>query len=166
MLFSITFISCNSSSSNETIIENEQTIINETKISAKEIESIKYTEYALSDIATRVTQNWSKFDELETQIELLKKADLSFFDDENALLSTFFTDLKNEIPRELAQHTIQVRITVLETSCFKLEGINNLQKVNKDTKLKYIEDVLVSYSNLILQINKKLERDSQKIEKP
>ena len=166
LVFSFSIISCNTTVSNEVITEEKDSIKEEIKITAKDIESIKYTEYALSDLAEKATRDWAKFEELKTQIELLKKADFSFFDDENALLSTFFTDFRNQIPKDLAVHAIQVRMTVFETTSFKLEGISKLQRVEKATKIEYIKDVLVSYSNLILQINKKLERDSQKIEKP
>ena len=105
------------------------------------------------------------FDDV-SKIEILKKGDLSFFNDETELVTTFIKELKEEIPEKLNTPSIQARISVLETCFFKLEGIKNLKNIDKKTILSFIKEVLVSHSNLILQINKKFEQESQKIEKP
>ena len=79
---------------------------------------------------------------------------------------TSIKELKEEIPEKLNTPSIQARISVLETCFFKLEGIKDLKNIDKKTILSFIKEVLISHSNLILQINKKLEQESQKIEKP
>ena len=150
--------------------ENTETSSNtntydEIKITSKDIDAIKYTEYALSNLSEKITNDWLNFNELNNQIEILKKGDLAFFNDENEILTAFILDLKEQIPENINTPSIQARLTALETAIFKLEGINNLKNLNKETIITYIKDVLVSHSNLFLQINKKLEKDSQKIEK-
>lgn len=163
----ITFnFSCKKETATEINSETEETKTSDININTKDIEKLKYTEYVLSDLAETKTQDWVKFQELITQIEILKKGDLSFFQDDKTLLETFLTDLKNEIPSQLNEPSILVRLNVLETTAFKLEGITELSNLDKNTILNYIKDVLVAYTNIIFQINKKLEKDSQRIIRP
>ena len=157
--------SCNSNteSSKKTLQElNSENF----KVLAKDIDNIKYTEFALSNLSENATENWLKFHELQEEIAILKKGELSFFKNDKTILESLITDLKNEIPKDLNTLSILVRLSVLETAIFKLEGISSLSNVNKEVILNAIKDVLVSNSNVILQMNKKLEKDSQNIEKP
>lgn len=147
-------------------IDSNPVTYEEINITQKNIEGIKYTEYALSNLSEKQIEDWLRFQELNSQIEILKKGDLAFFNDETELLTTFINELKEQIPKKLNSPAIQSRLSVLETCFFKLEGINNLKNLDKVTILDYIKDVLVAHSNLILQINKKLEQESQNIEKP
>jgi hypothetical protein len=164
ILFSI--LNCKSDVQNEVAITVEPTTTDTTKISAKDIAKIKYTEYALSDLTQAKTINWQKFIELSIEIERLKTADLSFFRDDKAILVGFITDLKNEVPESLNTTSILVRLTVIETVFLKLEGLASLSTAKKEDLLAAIKDVLISHTNLIFQINKKFEKESQKIEKP
>ncbi len=136
------------------------------KVTEKDISQLKYTEFALSNLSKKSTEDWLKFKELQEGIILLKRGGLSFFKDDKAILKIFITDLKNEIPKTLNTLPILVRLSVLETTMFKLEGTSNINNVKKELLLNAIKEVLVAYSNIILQINKKFEKDSQQIEKP
>jgi hypothetical protein len=160
--------SCKKEITAETEIDSqtEQNKIEDINITAKDIKKLNYTEYVLSDLAEAKTQDWVKFQELITHIEVLKKGDLSFFQGDKTLLETFLTDLKNEIPDQLNEPSILVRLNVLENTALKLEGIRELNNLGKNEILNYIKDVLVSYTNIVFQINKKLEKDSQNITKP
>ena len=160
--------SCKGDIKNEAKIDTitENTIADSSKITTKDIAKIKYIEYALSDITQTKTSNWQKFNELSNKIELLKTGDLSFFRDDKAILVGFLNDLKNEVPESLNTTSILVRLTVIETVFLKLEGLASLSSAKKVDLLAAIKDVLISHSNLIFQINKKFEKESQKIEKP
>ena len=136
------------------------------KPTAKDIENIEYVEYALSDAAENATKDWVKFQELLIQIEALKRADLSFFKDDKAILQAFITDLKNEIPEALNESSVIVRLVALETILYKFEGTANLYDVKKSALLSGIAEVLVGHTNLIFQINKMLEKEAQNIQKP
>jgi len=162
----IGFISLFNCKEKKTEIDSNPVTYEEINITSKDIEGIKYTDYALSNLSEKQIENWLQFQELNSQIEILKKGDLSFFNDETELVTTFIKELKEEIPEKLNTPSIQARISVLETCFFKLEGIKNLKNLDKKTILSFIKEVLISHSNLILQINKKLEQESQKIEKP
>ena len=159
-------LSCNPDVKNESAIVDEITTIDSSIITANDISKIKFTEYALSKITQNKTINWQKFNELSNKIELLRTGDLSFFRDDKAILEGFIADLKNEIPESLNTQSILVRLTVIETVFLKLEGLASLKTAKKEKLLMAIKDVLLSYTNLIFQMNKKFEKESQKIEKP
>lgn len=159
-------MSCNPDVKNESAIVEEITTIDSSIITANDISKIKFTEYALSKITQNKTINWQKFNELSNKIELLRTGDLSFFRDDKAILEGFIADLRNEIPESLNTQSILVRLTVIETVFLKLEGLASLKTAKKEKLLMAIKDVLLSYTNLIFQMNKKFEKESQKIEKP
>jgi hypothetical protein len=159
-------LSCNPDVKNESAIVEKITTIDSSIITANDISKIKFTEYALSKITQNKTINWQKFNELSNKIELLRTGDLSFFRDDKAILEGFIADLRNEIPESLNTQSILVRLTVIETVFLKLEGLASLKTAKKEKLLMAIKDVLLSYTNLIFQMNKKFEKESQKIEKP
>ena len=159
-------LSCNPDVKNESAIVEKITTIDSSIITANDISKIKFTEYALSKITQNKTINWQKFNELSNKIELLRTGDLSFFRDDKAILEGFIADLRNEIPESLNTQSILVRLTVIETVFLKLEGLASLKTAKKEKILMAIKDVLLSYTNLIFQMNKKFEKESQKIEKP
>ena len=164
-VFSAVLMSCKSDVDPEGASQSEQPKNNQ-KVTAGDISDLKYTEYALSDMALDATKDWLKFKELNSQIELLKTADLSFFADDITLLEGFLTDLEAEIPEILNETSILVRVSALKTAIYKFEGSASLQKESKEAVLQSILDLLVAHSNLIFQINKKLEKDAQQIQKP
>lgn len=161
----IFMIGCNS--------ENQKTdIVNHgpkkelPQITAKGIQDLKVTDYVLSSKAEKETKNWAKFHELTVQIDFLKKADLSFFKNDKKELETFIKEFKNEIPQKVKTDAIQARILVLQTKSLKFNNLINLENIEIEAQLQGIKEVLEAQSNLILQINKKFELESQNIENP
>lgn len=148
---------------------NTNTQLDENKVASitpKDISNLKYTEYALSNAAENATKDWLKFQELYTQIESLKKGNISFFTDEKDVIQAFLTDLQNEVPPILDENSIKVRLVSLSTAIYKLEGSFRFDSSDKEVLLENIKDLLIAHTNLIFQINKKLEKDSQNIIKP
>ena len=135
-------------------------------ITAKDFEQMQYTEYALSDLAETKTKNWLKFQNLGTHIEHLQKGDYYFFKEDKTILKGFITDLIKETPKTLNTSAIIVRLSVIETTAYKLEEVSNIKTISKQILLNSISDVLIAYNNLIFQINKKVEKDARSIEKP
>ena len=163
----ILFISsCNTQTTNNSNIIEEIETIDSSQITSRDITKLKYTDFALSNLTKSKTSNWQKFNELSNKIEVLKTGDLSFFRDDKAILEGFIADLKNEVPESLNTQAILVRLTVIETVFLKLEGLASLKTAKKEDLLIAIKDVLLSYTNLVFQMNKKFEKESQKIEKP
>lgn len=165
MILCTLLLTCKSEQSEPETTEQE---INSTDnvINAADIAAIQYTDYGLSDSAEEVTKDWLKFQELFEKMELLKKADLSFFSDDKTILRAFIDDLKNEVPESLNEPSIIVRMIAMETAFYKLEGLAIIPNAEKEDLLNAIGEALISHTNLIFQINKKLEKDNQNIEKP
>ena len=152
--------------SNSSLTKEEKTATEYTKITPQDIKGIKYTEYVLSDLAKKEVANWTKFKDLDIEIENLKNGTLSFFKDDKTILQALITDIKNEVPESLNSSSIIVRISVLETAMYKVDETLNLQSSTKEAVVEDIERLLLAYNNCIYQINKVIEKASQNIIKP
>ena len=167
LFFTLCIYSCKTDGKiKEETQQTEESDKKDNKISSKDIDQLDYTEYVLSDLALDKTKDWAKFTELQNHINFLTQGDLSFFKDDKEILISVFTDLKKEIPESVSAPEINVRLSVIETTAIKLQETSNIYNIEKTLLLNSIKDVLVANSNLILQINKKFERESQNIEKP
>lgn len=157
------FFSCNGNKD-----DVQQTKENDSafSISKKSIEKLNYLEFGLDNKVKKITQNWKKYNELEGVILNLKQADLSYFKDNHEILEALIVDLKQTIPEKLNSPSIVSRLIALETKIYKLESVVNLSNSTSETLIGSTKEVLVSFSNLNLQMNKKIERESQKIKKP
>lgn len=124
-----------------------------------DIESLNYIDYALSTEGEEAVLEWEKYQELAIQINYLKQGDVSFFKGERELLLTFITDLETSIPKDLETNPISSRVAVVITALLKLNDDLSLDNIEPSAKLASIKLLLVSFSNLNFQINKKLERD-------
>ena len=144
-----------------------QTNSNETqRITTKDISQIKYTEYVLSDLAKEKTNDWLKFNLLSTEIKNLKNGDLSFFTDDKTILQGFVDGLISETPELLNVSSIMVRISIVKTAMYQLEETSTLTQTGQQPIFNNIEDLLLAYNHLLLQINKRVEKESRHIEKP
>ncbi len=146
----------------ETTIDEKQS----KTITKTEIESLKYNDYGLSNDAKSALSDWQKYQELNTQIDGLKTAELSFFKSEITLITTFINDLKTETPIAVNTKEINARITALETKILKLNSLLLLDNIPKSEQIEGLKEVFVAFSNLNLQINKKFEFEANNILKP
>lgn len=158
-------LGCNSKSEPSTtdISEEEQ---DSQRITAKDVENLKYTDFTLSTEAKEAVMNWQRYQELIMQIEYLKKADFSFFSGKNELLNNFLKDLNADMPATVATPAIKERLIALETKLLKLHSTLKLSNTKKAEILAATKELLVATSNFHLQINKKFELESQIIEDP
>jgi hypothetical protein len=165
LLFLVIQIQCKGTEK-ENISDTQANDIASHQITIKDISQIKYTEYALSDLAKKETNNWISFNLLSTEIENLKKGNYSFFVDDKTILISFIDGLISEVPELLNTASILVRIAVIKTAIYKLEESSTFKNVGKQPILKNIEDLLLAHNHLLLQINKRIEKESRHIEKP
>lgn len=135
-------------------------------LTKEDIAALKYTDYALDSKAFKEQSAWQKYGELEVLVNDVKNANLSFFKDNKDVLKSFLEDLKSTTPEKINTPAIQARLKVIETMSYKLEDQLMLSQPKKDDMLNSIKGFLEAFSNLNFQINKKLERDSQNIQKP
>lgn len=148
----------------------EDTTNTETKsnkiITEGDIAKLKYIDFILDEKAETGIEEWHNYEQLNSIINNIKKADLTDFRDNHKVLVALIKDLKKNIPVALKQESVLARILVIETKLYKLEDVINLSSVQKEELGSTIKELLEAFSNLNFQINKKLEHDSQNIQKP
>ena len=110
--------------------------------------------------------SWQPYITIADAVESLKQADFSFFTADIEVFNSAIKDLENTIPEPIKTQSIQARVLALKTQLLKLKGLVALQAISKKEKLLAVKEVFVAFSNLNLQINKKVEKDSQNIERP
>ncbi|BAO75708.1 hypothetical protein [Winogradskyella sp. PG-2] len=157
MVFVI-LVSCSDAKSTTDLADNESKD-QEVNITAKAIENFNYTDYALSGKGEEFLANWEKYQEFALQISYLKKADLSFFNGDKKVLKMFIDEFTKTIPVEFRTNPIVSRTVIIETATLKLNESLTIDNIEGQTKLLNVKEVLVAFSNLNYQINKKIERD-------
>lgn len=136
-------------------------------ITEKDISKLNYFDFSIDDRALPITESWEEFNQLQSIIENVKKGDLSYFKiDAKKNLKTLLSGIKTTIPDTINTPSILARLKVVETTLYKTESLSNLSTTKKQELLDTLKELLVSFSNLCFQMNKKLENDSQPIERP
>lgn len=135
-------------------------------VTAADIEKLDYIDYILSPDSHNALLDWQKFQDLQTQMELVKTGDLSFFKVEKQIMEEFISEFKSEQPTVVTTPAIRSRITVLETALLRLQDLANLDNIKKEDLLESIKQLLVADVNLKLQINRKFEKEAQQIQLP
>ncbi|MFL0353042.1 hypothetical protein [Xanthomarina sp. GH4-25] len=158
----VCLFSCEENTKNEQQTENNTTVL----VSKKNIQKLNYTDFVLDSKVKKKIQGWNKYTELEGVILNLKQGNLSYFKENHDILEALITDLKETIPESVNSPSVMSRLIALDTKLYKLESVVNLSNTTSDKLIIPIKEVLVSFSNLNLQMNKKIERESQKIQKP
>lgn len=168
LLSAITFIivcfSCKKTqdeNTNNAVVENVK-----QDVSKNDISNLDYIEYTLDEKTDVVIENWQEYFELNDVITNVKSGDLSFFSDNDETITTLFKNLKEKIPETLKTPSITARMLVLETKFYKLKSLSNLSNISKEELNSSIKEFFESFSYLNLQMNKKIEDDSQNVEKP
>jgi len=152
---------------NQTDTENNDVANKSQVITEKDISKLNYLDFGIDDRTLAIIEPWQEFNQLQRIIENTKKGDLSYFKiDAKKNIKTLLSDIKNTIPEALNTPSIIARLTVVETTLYKTESLSNLSTTKKQDLLDTVKELLVSFSNLCFQLNKKLENDSQPIERP
>lgn len=139
---------------------------NGEKITEKELSNLDIIEFTLDVKTKKAIENWEEYNQLQEVVKNVKKGDLSFFIDNTEVIKTLFKDLLKNIPSEVNTNATLARIVALETKLYKLESLYNLSTTSKEELSTVIKEFLQSFSNLNFQMNKKLEKDYNDIEKP
>jgi len=165
LIIAIAVVGCQNNKAPKAMVETDEQIAART-ISEKDIARIDFIEFGLSENSQEATADWQKYNELQEQIEFLKKGDLNFFKGETELIKTFTKELRSEMPKAIKTKEISARMTTLDTKIQKLNSLLRLNGSSKQQKLLAIEEVLIGFRNLKLQINKKFEFDKNNVVRP
>ena len=159
----LSFFSCNNSNNQEV----NDTAINQIELVSKaDVAQIDYIEFLPDSKVKREIGSWEKYQEIDRIVQDVKNANVSFFRSNSEMINTLIEELKTSIPNAVDSPQVQSRMIALETKMFKLESVVNLSNVEKNTLIEAISEFLMAFSNLNLQMNKKIEKESQNIVKP
>lgn len=164
VLLLLVFVSCKKKQDDAALVVEKP--VESQVIKVKDVAKIKYTDYILDSRAEDSIVNWMAYKQLDEVVNNLKKADLNFFKANEKNVKELVRNLKQTIPAEINNNAITARITALETQLLKLESLYNLSTTTKPELLENIRAFLVAFSNLNLQMNKKIEADNIIIERP
>ncbi|MGC6432039.1 MAG: hypothetical protein ACON5F_13420 [Jejuia sp.] len=145
----------------ETIETETTTVISETDIA-----KLNYIEFDLDSKVEAIVEVWEPYFELSTAIGNFKKADFSFYEKDEKAVSELIKNMRKTIPDTLDTQGILSRITIVESMLYKLKESYNVPNATKEEVGETLKELFVSYSNLNFQLNKKLEKDSQRIDRP
>lgn len=163
LVFLIGFTSCDKKEEQVSEMTTEE---QESLITEEDIAALRYTDFILDSKAVKELSSWQKYNELESLVNSVKQADMTFFKDNHDVLKSFLDDLKTTIPDAANTPAILARLKIVETQSYKLEDQMMLSQPKVKDILSAIKEFLISFSNLNLQINKKFEKESQNILKP
>ncbi len=135
-------------------------------ISKLDVGAIKYVEYVLDAKAKNTIGSWQTYNDVINAIEGFKAANFEFFVDNEEIFISTLNELETTIPEKIDTEPIKARFLVLKTKLYKLKQQLELSNSSKDERLEALKEVFEANANLTLQINKKYEKDAQKIVKP
>ena len=135
-------------------------------VTKQDVEDIRFIEFLPDAKVLKEIDSWEKYNEVERIVDDVKNANFSFFKDNNEIVNTLMEELKSTIPEGINSPQVFSRVIALETKVFKLESTVNLSNVEKKQILETLQEFLMAFSNLNLQMNKKIEKESQNIQKP
>lgn len=160
----VVFLTCKKDQENTEVVVEKP--IESLEITAKDVSKIRYTDYILDERTENAIINWNEYKQLANVIHNVKKGNFSFFSNNEKETNDLLRNLKQNIPLEVNSNAITARIIAFETKLLKLQSLYNLSTTSKQELIGLTKEFLVAFSNLNLQMNKKLEADSIIIEKP
>ena len=135
-------------------------------IAKADVEAIKFVEYVLDTKAKSMLSSWQTYADVNTAIGNFKSADFNFFVDNEEIFNTTLSELETTIPETIDTAPIMARLLVLKTKLLKLKQELELTSSSKTQRLQALKEVFEANTNVILQINKKYEKEAQKITNP
>ena len=162
-IFIIIMSSCKQSENQE---QNTDTSKNTNEVTESDIAKLKYTEFLLDNQTEEAIQSWNEYTQISDVVNNVKKGDLSFFNDNDEAITVLLKDFNKNIPEKVNTDAVKARITAFETKLYKLQSFSGLSTTKRDELLATIKEFLVAFSNLNLQMNKKMEADKNVFERP
>jgi len=157
-------ISCGNDKSQKEVEMNNKDEV--SAIKKEDLSKLDFIDFILDRKSKNKIEDWIKYNELEEKINELKEADLSYFKSDKKVVKTLVMELVETTPENINTDGIKARLLVLQNMYLKLSSSANLSTSTKKELKKDIKDLLEAFSNLNYQINKKFEKDAQRIIKP
>jgi hypothetical protein len=165
MLFVCFFsLSCINNSDKE--IVKETTVIQKDILTKGLISKLKFNDILLDKSAKVIIEEWKSYTAIDKAIIDIKSLKFTFFTEQEDIFRSTLLELKTTIPEAIDSQPIKARILVLQNQLYRFQEELKIKKQLKKEDIIFIKEVFVAFSNLNLQINKKLEKEAQQIIKP
>ena len=109
--------------------------------------------------------DWAALSELEKSITAVSDGKYQLLEESEEALKILFLNIQSDIPDALNTPSILARFKVLETLAYKLRIEYGIDQNNSIEFEPAKESLVEAYSNLMFQISKTLEKESQHISK-
>jgi len=109
--------------------------------------------------------DWSALTDLTKAITDISDGKYQLFEDTEEALKSLFSNLESDIPNTLNTPSILARFKVLETLAYLLKTEYGIDQNNSIEFEPAKESLVEAYSNLMFQVSKTLEKESQHISK-
>ncbi|GAA4289615.1 hypothetical protein [Aestuariibaculum suncheonense] len=159
----IFIIACKQSQNQEATTDPS---VNTSEITESDISKLKYTEFLLDRQTEEAILSWNEYTQINDVVNNVKKGDLSFFNDNDEAITALLKDFNKNIPEKVNTDAVKARINAFETKLYKLQSFSGLSTTHRDELLATLKEFLVAFSNLNLQMNKKMEADKNVFERP
>lgn len=157
-------LSCTNNSKKE-VVKTPQN--NQKKEITKElIAKLKFDDILLDKSANTYIENWKAYTTINQAILDIKNLNFKFFTKEQDLFLSTVLELKTTIPEDINTQPIKARILVVQNQLYRFQEELKIKKQLYKEDLIFIKELFVSFSNLNLQINKKIEKEAQVVIKP
>jgi len=164
LLFFIVFTACKQEQVKTNIDENIS--VDSLSLKKEAISKLNYKDIGIDAKAKSIVSDWQAYLTIANSIENMKLVDLTFFTVDKDLFNSTIKDFEETIPETINTDPIKSRILALKTFLYKFQEIESIATTTNNEKLIAIKEIFVAFSNLNLQINKKVEKDNQNIIKP
>jgi hypothetical protein len=161
----ILLLSCNAKEGKANTASDTQK--ESSTLSRNDIKNIKFNEFALDVKVKKLASLWSAYFVAENIIKEVRVADFNFFINNDGLaIPELMGDIRSTIPRIFKTQGIRSRLTIFEGALYKTDAAVKLNSNSKTELLDAVEELFIAFSNLNFQLNKKVEKDAQNIERP
>lgn len=160
----LVFSSCKSDES-----ENlpKKSLSNDSSALTKEMMSkLRFTDIVLDRKAKVSAESWSAYQTIDQAVKQIKLLNYDFFLKNETGFETTFKELNANIPEAFNTQPIKARLLVLQTQLYRFKDELTFSKILKKTDVDFVKEIFTAFSNLNLQINKKIEKEEQVIIKP
>ena len=113
-----------------------------------------------SQKAREAVNTWKNFREFESNINYVNQAGVNSIADETRRMTEISDTLLQYIPKKLKTNPIESRTRVLKTRVYLLDERLNQQGISDSLLYAYLNEMNVAYTNLILKINEKFEKEA------
>jgi hypothetical protein len=154
---------CSCKDNGKSILKTNNLASDYKPLTSSMISEINFTDILLDENAKLDAQNWTSYKSLAQALSEIKELNYDFFKSDNIEFDTTFKELNTNIPEAFNSQSVKARLLVLQTRLYRFKDELSFNPTLNTSHTVFIKEIFVAFSNLNLQINKKLEKEAQVI---